>query len=158
MDNTKLIAEARKVKPHSKENCGDVIWALVSALEAAEAELTRRDTAAHGAAIRSAVWHVLEDRLEDDIDLDLNEPEESERFNALVDSVVDVVLAAAPVPLEAVKAETTSQWSIDRADAYPPEVMDEWKARRLRKAWHYPLIQREVTEWRPVKPEEADRV
>ena len=45
-------------------------------------------------AVRDAIWSILEDRLEDDIDLDLNDPKESKRFIALVDSLVEAVVKA----------------------------------------------------------------
>ncbi|SDH40582.1 hypothetical protein [Microbacterium sp. 77mftsu3.1] len=42
---------------------------------------------------RDAIWSSLEDRLEDDIHLDLNNPEQSARFAALVNDATRAVLA-----------------------------------------------------------------
>lgn len=163
MENTKLIASSRvraiQYDHDHMQGTAETINQLCDALEAAEAELTRRATVI--AEVRS--WFE-----EHDIDIE----DRGARFE------LQTILVTAPVSLEAVKAETTTEerW-------IPIHVSGaEWGPRSRQRAEeclaHYPrdwtfageedggpngLVGirqevREVTEWRPVKPEEADRV
>ncbi|OAN35072.1 hypothetical protein A4X17_11360 [Plantibacter sp. H53] len=132
-NNTKLIAEAKEaveewsslwttfVTPEAPRR---LVTELRLALEAAEAELTRRDTvqALHeegdrvvlSSAIGAVVWNAS------------NHPKPSavlgQDIGPLRSKLVDAVIAAgfthaAPVSLEAVKAETTTEWNAVRQDA-----------------------------------------
>lgn len=195
MDNTKLIERARRYAGDLFSPGAQIVSDLADALVAAEAELTRErerveewrriaatnrraadeQRIATRAAVRDSVWSVMEDRLEDDIDLDLNDVTESARFNALVDSVVGAALAAAPVSLEAANTPLAQViadalgWDWEPAPGVPSPVeavsdvaadvaqhlsLEAVKAEtNIDEKW----LPVEVTEWRPVSTEGDDR-
>ncbi|WP_138945266.1 hypothetical protein [Plantibacter sp. M259] len=119
MDNTKLIAKAHvmaaRYAHEHMQVIAETMTQLCDALEAAEAEKARRDTVIAG----------LREMWDREINLGfqfLYRPSIVPELRALLDSVPDErrpcddeELAAAPVSLEAVKAETTDRRPHSRA-------------------------------------------
>ena len=172
MDNTKLIRRSRvmaaQYADEHMQGTAETITHLCSALEAAEAELTRRDTiqALHdegdrvvlSSAIGAVVWNAS------------NHPKPSavlgRDISPLREKLVDAVIAAgftraAPVSLEAVKAETTTEWQVfSRVAKDWCRASSEESARGMFR--DAPGIitgirSRQVTEWRPVSTEGDNR-
>lgn len=174
MDNNNAQLIARALDRQSLASMGrrqqlELTEALAAALEAAEAELTRRDR-----AIKRALA-----------------VKQSGRLFAAHEEIM-AILAAAPVSLEAAhdsdceadwgvegqespcrcntrsleaaKAETTTEWGVRWTQVDPPAVTDrgadEADVRRLVQALpdESEVVVREVTEWRPVSTEGDNRV
>ena len=206
MDNTKLIMRARlftTLVPSQKTV--KLLKDVLAALEAAEAELTRRDTVIAGvwAWCRSHdlpdappnsredwmlsevtyVAGILNGLGQESADAPVSlEPanttlsqviadalgwdwESAPGVPSPVEAVSDVAAAVEQhLSLEAVKAETTTEWGVRWTQVDPPAVTDrgadEVDIRRLVQA--FPAVSeavvREVTEWRPVETEGDNRV
>ena len=165
MDNKELIAKALD-RPaltrmgHRQQL--ELAESLARALEAAEAELTRRDT-----VIARIHQTVLSGTTPGDAGTIFTDAEKT--LDDVWDILNDVPRPAAPVSLEAVKAETKTEWGVSHMEGHERayELSSDRESakaelRSLNQGYGWPgenqLVTREVTEWRPVKPEEADRV
>jgi len=152
MDNKELIVRAKAYATPTRYNTADapiheLVRGLADALEAAEAELTRRATVIADALAAIECVPLMDDRYGTHVDR----------------KVLFDILAAAPVSLEAVKAETTTEWGVRYKNLADEPVYvshgdeDPRASSELSMCEGDVLVSREVTDWRPVETEGHNR-